>query len=89
MKNRIAKIRLFKRYHKKNKKIKKLLEILDSPSEYISIDISKDFLLENSKKLAQEFPNLKIKESVFNLDTSEQSYKYVKKYIKENYKNFL
>ena len=43
-----------------NKKIKKLLEILDSPSEYISIDISKDFLLENSKKLAQEFPNLKI-----------------------------
>ena len=43
-----------------NKKIKKLLEILDSPSEYISIDISKDFLLENSKKLAKEFPNLKI-----------------------------
>ena len=34
-----------------NKKIKKLLEILDSPSEYISIDISKEFLLENSKKL--------------------------------------
>ncbi len=43
-----------------NKKIKKLLEILDSPSEYISIDISKDFLLENTKKLAKEFPNLKI-----------------------------
>ena len=36
------------------------------------------------KVLRSEFPNLKIKESVFNLDTSEQSYKYVKKYIKEN-----
>ena len=37
------------------------------------------------KVLRSEFPNLKIKESVFNLDTSEQSYKYVKKYIKEHY----
>jgi len=36
------------------------------------------------KVLRSEFPNLKIKESVFNLDTSEESYKYVKKYIKEN-----
>ena len=36
------------------------------------------------KVLRSEFPNLKIKESVFNLDTSEQSYKYVKKYIKDN-----
>ena len=36
------------------------------------------------KVLRLEFPNLKIKESVFNLDTSEESYKYVKKYIKEN-----
>lgn len=43
-----------------NKKIKKLLKILDSPREYISIDISRDFLLENSKQLAKEFPNLKI-----------------------------
>ena len=43
-----------------NKKIKKLLEILDSPSECISIDISRTFLLENSKKLANEFPNLKV-----------------------------
>ena len=40
------------------------------------------------KVLRSEFPNLKIKESVFNLDTSEQSYKYVKKYIKlKNYTN--
>ena len=43
-----------------NKKIRKLLKILDSPSEYISIDISRNYLLENSKKLAEEFPNLKI-----------------------------
>ena len=43
-----------------NKKIRKLLKILDSLSEYISIDISRNYLLENSKKLAEEFPNLKI-----------------------------
>ena len=36
------------------------------------------------KILRSEFPNLIIKESIFNLDTSEESYKYVKKYIKEN-----
>ena len=36
------------------------------------------------KILRSEFPNLTIKESVFNLDTPEESYKYVKKYIKEN-----
>ncbi len=43
-----------------NKKIKKLLSIVDSPVEYISIDISKDFLFENSKELARDFPELKI-----------------------------
>ena len=43
-----------------NKKIKRLLKIIDKPSEYISIDISKDFLIKNSKQLAKEFPNLKI-----------------------------
>tara|TARA_Y100000287_G_scaffold177640_1_gene169485 strand:- start:724 stop:1743 length:1020 start_codon:yes stop_codon:yes gene_type:complete len=36
------------------------------------------------KVLRSEFPNLKIKESVFNLDTTEESYKYVKRYIKDN-----
>ncbi|MDA8726904.1 LacI family DNA-binding transcriptional regulator, partial [Candidatus Pelagibacter bacterium] len=36
------------------------------------------------KILRSEFPNLIIKESIFNLDTPEESYKYVKKYIKEN-----
>ena len=43
-----------------NKKIKKLLNIVDSPNEYISIDISKDFLFKNSKELAKDFPDLKI-----------------------------
>ncbi len=43
-----------------NKKIKRLLKILDSPTECISIDISKEFLFKNSKLLAREFPNLKI-----------------------------
>ena len=36
------------------------------------------------KVLRSEFPNLKIKESVFNLDTTEESYKYVKRYIRDN-----
>ena len=43
-----------------NKKIKKLLEILDSPSEYVSIDISKNFLIKNSRQLAKKFPKLKV-----------------------------
>ena len=43
-----------------NKKIKKLLNIVDSPNEYISIDISKDFSFKNSKELAKDFPDLKI-----------------------------
>ena len=43
-----------------NRKIKKLLNILDSPIEYICIDISKDFLFKNSKELAEDFPELKI-----------------------------
>ncbi len=42
------------------KKIKKLLEILNKPEEYISIDISKDFLFDNAKKLANCYPDLKI-----------------------------
>ena len=36
------------------------------------------------KVLRLKYPNLKIKESIFTLDTSEESYKNVKKYIKEN-----
>ena len=43
-----------------NRKIKKLLSIVDSPVEYISIDISKDFLLKNSKDLSKDFPELQI-----------------------------
>tara|TARA_B100000686_G_scaffold350986_1_gene448449 strand:- start:77 stop:1099 length:1023 start_codon:yes stop_codon:yes gene_type:complete len=36
------------------------------------------------KVLRSEFPNINIKESVYTLDTSEESYKNVKKYIKDN-----
>ena len=43
-----------------NLKIKKLLRIIDSPEEIISIDISKEFLLKNAKELATNFPNIKI-----------------------------
>ena len=44
-----------------NKKIKKLLEVLDKPKEYIPIDISKEFLYQNALESAKEFPKLKIK----------------------------
>ena len=43
-----------------NKKISKLLNIIEKPEEYISIDISKEFLLKNAKELASNFPNIKI-----------------------------
>ena len=36
------------------------------------------------KVLRSVLQNLKIKESVFNLDTTEESYKYVKRYIRDN-----
>ena len=36
------------------------------------------------KVLRLKYPNLKIQESIFTLDTSEESYKNVKQYIKEN-----
>lgn len=44
-----------------NKKIKKLLEALNKPSEYIPIDISKEFLYRNALESAKEFPELKIR----------------------------
>ena len=44
-----------------NKKITKLLEILNTTIEYISIDISKKFLLRNAHDLAKRFPELKVK----------------------------
>ncbi len=43
-----------------NKKIKKLLNILQLPERYISLDISKDFLLKNAEELSEFFPSLKI-----------------------------
>ncbi len=44
-----------------NKKIKKLLNALDKPNEYIPIDISREFLFKNAKDSAKSFPNLRIK----------------------------
>ena len=44
-----------------NQKIKKLLNAVNKPIEYIPIDISKEFLFKNAKDSAKDFPNLKIK----------------------------
>ena len=44
-----------------NKKIKKLLNALNKPREYISIDISYDFLLDNAKEIAKKYPELNVK----------------------------
>ena len=44
-----------------NNKIKKLLKALDKPTEYIPIDISREFLFKNAKDSAKYFPNLKVK----------------------------
>ena len=44
-----------------NKKIKKLLEALDNPKEYIPIDISYEFLRTNAKEFAEKFPKIKVK----------------------------
>ena len=44
-----------------NKKIKKLLNALNNPKEYISIDISYDFLLVNAKEIAKKYPKLNVK----------------------------
>ncbi len=44
-----------------NKKIKKLLKALKNPKEYISIDISYDFLILNAKEIAKNFPQINVK----------------------------
>ena len=44
-----------------NKKIKKLLNVLNKPKEYISIHISYDFLLVNAKEIAKKYPKLNVK----------------------------
>ncbi len=44
-----------------NKKVKKLLEALNNPKEYIPIDISYKFLKSNAKEFAKKFPNIKVK----------------------------
>ena len=44
-----------------NKKVKKLLEALNNPKEYIPIDISYEFLKTNAKEFAKKFPKIKVK----------------------------
>ena len=44
-----------------NKKVKKLLEALNNPKEYIPIDISYEFLKTNAEEFAQKFPDIKVK----------------------------
>ena len=43
-----------------NQKIKKLINALKNPFEYIPIDISKEFLVKNAKSFAQEYPYIKV-----------------------------
>ncbi len=43
-----------------NKKINKFINAIRNPSEYIPIDISKEFLLKNAKKFAKQNPELKV-----------------------------
>ncbi len=43
------------------KKVKKLLEALNNPKEYIPIDISYEFLKFNAKKFAKKFPKINVK----------------------------
>ena len=48
-----------------NKKVKKLLEALVNPKEYIPIDISYEFLKANAKEFAKKFSKkLKLKQFV-------------------------
>ena len=43
------------------KKVKKLLEALNNPKEYIPIDISYEFLKTNAKEFAKKFPQINVK----------------------------
>lgn len=43
-----------------SEKTRLLLDRLQSPSSYVPIDISKDFLLQSAKTLAQDYPGLRI-----------------------------
>jgi len=44
-----------------NKKVKKLLEALNNPKEYIPIDISYEFLKANAQDFAKNFPKISVK----------------------------
>ena len=62
-----------------NNKIKKFLKLLESPEEYIPIDISKEFLFKNAKELATNFPKLKLLLYVLILIILKNFLKYLKK----------
>ncbi len=61
-----------------NKKISKLLKIIENPEEYISIDISKDFLMKNAKELAFNFPDIKVTAVCADFSDTENLSKIVK-----------
>ena len=62
-----------------NKKIKKLLNSLENPTEYISIDISYDFLVINAKQIAEEFPEINVKAICADLSQLQGIKKILKK----------
>ncbi|MAI28596.1 MAG: L-histidine N(alpha)-methyltransferase [Rickettsiales bacterium] len=65
-----------------NKKIKKLLNALNNPKEYIPIDISYNFLIVNAKEIAKQFPSLNVKAICADLHQLES----INKVIKDNSK---
>ncbi len=60
-----------------NKKIKRLLRALNKPSEYIPIDISKEFLYKNARDLARDFPHLRVKAICADFDQIDDLYKLI------------
>ena len=61
-----------------NNKIKKFLKLLESPEEYIPIDISKEFLFKNAKELATTFPKIKITAICADFNNTEKLSKILK-----------
>ena len=59
------------------KKVKKLLEALNNPKEYIPIDISYEFLKLNAKEFAENFPDIKVKAICADFNQSKSLQKIV------------
>ena len=55
---------------------KKILKSLESPEEYIHIDISKKFLFKNAKELATTFSEMKITAICADFNNTEKLSKY-------------